>query len=70
MDEVQGGLTRGNNGRGQHKQGSSASDHDIVRGILERLRRRRSFTGRQQGTPPFPDEALDLPGLDVPDLKE
>jgi hypothetical protein len=70
MDTVQGGLNMGNNGRGQHDKRSSCRDHNIVRGIVERLRQRGSNTGRAEGTPPFPDEALDLPGLDVPDLEE
>jgi hypothetical protein len=69
MDKIPGGLNVGNNGRGQHENRSRCKDNDIVKGIVERLRRRGRMEPAE-GTPPFPDEALDLPGLDVPDLEE
>jgi len=72
MDTVQCELKAGNKGQELTQERSEPKETDLVKGIVHRLVRTISDEGMDssEGTRPYPEEALDLPGLDVPDREE
>jgi len=72
MDTVQGQLKAGNKGQKQTQDRSEPKETELVKGIVHKMRHRCSDEGGDpaKGTRPYPEEALDLPGLDVPDREE
>jgi hypothetical protein len=68
-------LIAGGNGRdrGKGAGGGGQSEADgLVRGLIDRLRRGKEVRGEGgagQGAP-YPDGAIDVPGLDVPEREE
>lgn len=77
MDHVQEQLSAGGNGRGDRESGGAekrteATSDQLVRGLIGRLSRGRRNRGAedQGGTKPYPDEEMDVPGLEVPERDE
>lgn len=75
MDKVQERLIAGGNGRerGKRNGGDTDSEGDgLVKGLVDRLCKGGEVRGRngpgQSG--PYPDGAIDVPGLDVPEWEE
>lgn len=68
-------MIAGGNGRdrGKGAGGGEQSEADgLVSGLIDRLRRSRDVRGEGgvgQGGP-YPDGAIDVPGLDVPEREE
>lgn len=67
MDTVQGELKESNKEETQER--SEPKEADLVKGLVHRLRRRCGDEGidPDEGTRPYPEDGLDMPGLDVPD---
>jgi len=72
MDTVQGELKESNKGQKQTQERSEPKETDLMKGLVHRLRRRCGDEGIDlaEGMRPYPEDALDLPGLDVPDREE
>lgn len=72
MERVPSGFNVGNNGREHRRERMDLEDNILLKGVLKRLRHKGGTKGMAQteGTHPYPDDLLDLPGLDVPDMKE
>ena len=77
MDHVQEQLSAGGNGRGDRepaggKKRTDATSDELVRGLIGRLSRGSGDrSDEDQGrTNRYPDEEMDVPGLEVPERDE
>lgn len=77
MDHVQEQLSAGGNGRGDRepaggKKRTDATSDELLQGLIGRLSRGRGDRSAEDhgGTTPYPDEEMDVPGLEVPERDE
>lgn len=77
MDHVQELLSAGDNGRGDRepaggKKRTDATSDELLRGLIGRLSRGRGDRSAedQSQTKRYPDEEMDVPGLEVPERDE
>ncbi len=72
MDQVQGWLSSGRNGKDIPVEEQGNKEDKIVRGLVEKLGQK---DGQEEvkpggGSQPYLDVGLDLPGLEVPDREK
>jgi hypothetical protein len=77
MDQVQDWLSAGGNGRGREGKSSAKEEDvpegdDVLKGLVERLAGKKEESGgdNAERSRPYPDQEIDLPGLDVPPRDE
>lgn len=72
MDQVQVRLNSGSTGRGKQEGNQSQKDAEVLKRLVEKFSEqdREESAKTMGGVHPYPDEELDLPGLEVPDREE
>lgn len=72
MDQVQGWLSSGSNGREKPEEDQDHKEDKIIKGLVEKLNQKdgQENVKPSGGIQPYPDNGLDLPGLEVPDREE
>ncbi len=71
MDQVQGWLSSGNNGREKPEEGQGHKEDKIVKSLVEKLNQKDKQENVKPGggIQPYLDDGLDLPGLEVQSIK-
>ena len=69
MDQTQGRLISGSDGREKQDGNQGLQNDEVVKRLVEKLSEQDSEeSAKTMGVAhPYPDEELDLPGLEVPD---
>ena len=69
MDQTQGRLTSGSDGREKQDGNQGIQNDEVVKRLVEKLtgQDEQESVDKVSGAHPYPDEELDLPGLEVPD---
>jgi hypothetical protein len=72
MDQVQGWLSSGSNGREKPEKDQDHKEDKIIKGLVEKLNQKDGQENVKPGggIQPYLDDGLDLPGLEVPDREE
>lgn len=72
MDQVQGWLSSGSKGQEKSEEDQDHKEDKIIKGLVEKLNKKdgQENVKPSGGIQPYPDNGLDLPGLEVPDREE
>lgn len=72
MDQVQGWLSSGSKGQEKPEEDQDHKEDKIIKGLVEKLNQKdgQENVKPSGGIQPYPDNGLDLPGLEVPDREE
>ena len=72
MDQVQGRLSSGINGKEEPEEDPGHTEDKIVKSLVEKLNQKDGQENVKSGggIQPYLDDGLDLPGLEVPDREE